>query len=96
MADPYDPRPPDLAGVALPDELLELVELLAQQVHQVWARGRLDEGWSWGPERDDTTLEHPCLVPYEELPEGEREYDRRTALGTIQAMLAEGYTIVPP
>lgn len=96
MAEPYDPQPPDLGGVDLPAELLDLVEVLAEQVHEVWARGRLDDGWTWGPERSDETHEHPCLVPYDELPEGERDYDRRTALGTIRAILARGYTIVPP
>ena len=92
----YDPRPGQLDGVEVPAGIADLVEVIARQVHDVWARGRLDDGWTWGPERNDTTLEHPCLVPYDELPEVEKDFDRRTALATIRAMLAEGYRILPP
>jgi ryanodine receptor 2 len=56
----------------------------------------MDEGWTYGPERDGQAKTHPCLVPYDELPEDEKEYDRTTALETLRAMVKPGYYIVPP
>ena len=91
--DRYEPRPEDFSGVRLPDELEPLVELMAKNVHEVWAAGRVAEGWTWGPERDDALKQHPCLVPYEELPEEEKEYDRRTAVGTLKLILKQGFRI---
>jgi hypothetical protein len=87
----YDPRPADLSGIELGKELEELTERLAEHVHDVWARRRLDEGWTYGPARDDAGKKHPCLVPYGDLPDAEREYDRATALGTLKTILALGY-----
>ncbi len=92
----YDPRPPDSDSVAVDENVMRLVETLARQVHDTWAHGRLTDGWTWGPERDDVKRTHPCLVPYEELSEEERAYDRQTALQTIRVLLALGYRIMPP
>jgi RyR domain len=89
----YEPAPIDTAGVELPDEIVELAELLARNVHDIWARQRLAQGWRYGPRRDDAARRHPDLVPYEQLPESEREYDRSTALQTLKAILALGYRI---
>jgi RyR domain len=82
--------------VELGPEILELTELLARHSHDVWARQRLAEGWRYGPRRDDGRKEHPCLVPYEELPESEKQYDRSTALETLKAITALGYRITRP
>lgn len=62
---------------------------------KVWAQTRIVQGWSYGPERDDATKKHPCLIPYEELPEAEREYDRNTAVETIRLILKLGFKIEP-
>lgn len=91
--DRYVPRPEDLSGVRLPRELDALVEMMARHVHEVWAAGRIADGWVWGPVRDDAMKRHPCLVPYEELPEEEKEYDRRTAVGTLKLILKQGFRI---
>ena len=89
----YTPKPIDTDKVKLPDELLELTERIAEQVHDVWSAGRIAEGWSYGEERDDRKRTHPCLVPYAELPDGEKEYDRATALATLKLIVALGYKI---
>ena len=52
-------------------------------------------GWKYGPVRDELKKEHPCLVPYEDLTEEEKDYDRATALSTIKYILANGYRIFP-
>ncbi len=92
----YQPKPIDTEGVALPPELLPLTERLAENSHDLWARQRLGQGWSFGPQRDDAKKLHPCLVPYDQLPESEKEYDRIAALGTLKAILKLGYRILPP
>ena len=89
----YEPKPIDTGAVELPDELLELTELLAENAHDNWARSRIAEGWSFGLARDDTAMEHPCLVPYAQLPDSEKEYDRDTAMETLKAVVALGYRI---
>lgn len=83
----------DTSKVELTDDILELTELLAKSVHGRWAAQRLSEGWTYGPERNDTRKETPVLVPFEDLPESEKEYDRKTALETLKAIIALGYVI---
>jgi ryanodine receptor 2 len=77
--------------VQLDREILELTERLAENAHDIWAQRRIAEGWTKGPKRDKK--EHPSLVPYKDLPESEKEYDRSAALETLKAMLALGYRI---
>jgi len=67
---------------------------LAKNSHDIWANQRLKEGWKYGPGRNDDLKEHPCLVPYEELPESEKEYDRNAAIMTLKAITALGYKII--
>jgi ryanodine receptor 2 len=75
----------------LSDELLALTEKLAENTHDVWAKGRIEQGWKYGKTRDDDNKLHPCLIPYSELPESEKEYDRNTALETIKLIYKLGY-----
>ena len=89
----YTPHPLDTTDVRLPESLNELMEQLARNVHEVWAAGRIADGWKWGEVRDDEQKLHPCLVSYDELPEIEKDYDRRTALATLKTIVKLGYTI---
>lgn len=93
MNNNYVPQPIDTSDVQLPVELNELVEKLAENVHEVWAKSRMDQGWTYGPERNDVLKHHPCLVPYDELPEVEKAYDRDTALGTLRFITKSGFKI---
>ena len=90
----YNPRPLDTSDVVLPESLTPLIEALAENVHDTWAKGRMDEGWTYGPVRDDAKKQHPCLVPYSELPESEKAYDRDTAISTLKLICKMGYRIV--
>ena len=89
----YNPQSRDLSSIALPAELGALVEALAENVHDTWARSRMNAGWTYGPTRDDARKTNPCLVPYGELPGSEKAYDRDTALATIKFILAAGWRI---
>lgn len=89
----YQPNPIKTDHIELPDSLLELTERIAKNVHEVWSAARISEGWVYGPERNDVLKTTPCLVPYEELPEEEKAYDRNTALETIKLIVSLGYRI---
>jgi ryanodine receptor 2 len=93
---PYTPNPIDTADVALPEDLKGLAELLSEHVHDVWALQRMAQSWTYGPKRNDDLKLHPCLVPYAELSESDKDLDRESALGTLRAILALGYRIEPP
>ncbi len=90
----YRPQPVDTSAVELPAEMMELAELMAENVHEVWAQTRMEQGWTYGPKRDDAQKKHPCLVPYAELPEEEKLYDRNTSQETLRFILAQGFSIV--
>ena len=91
----YHGVPISTEGVTLPPELGALVEQLAENNHDHWARQRINEGWTYGPQRDDARKTHPDLVPYGELPEEEKEYDRISVVETLKVILMLGYDIVP-
>lgn len=89
----YTPKPVDTSKIELPKELLELTEKIAENVHDIWAVGRISQGWTYGEKRDDDKKTTPCLVPYDMLSETEKEYDRATALETLKLIVALGYKI---
>lgn len=89
----YVPQPIDTNDVVLPKDLEQLVEKMSENVHDVWAETRIKQGWKYGEQRDDNKKTHPCLVPYEDLPEEEKEYDRNTSIGTLKLILKLGFKI---
>lgn len=89
----YIPKPINTSDVELPDELYQLMEQMAKNVHEAWALGRISEGWTFGPVRNDVLKQHPCLIPYEELPKSEKDYDRETAMSTIKLLIKLGYEL---
>ena len=89
----YTPQPADTSDITLPEELQQLVEQVAENVHEVWAQSRLSQGWVYGPERNDILKTHPHLIPYEDLPEVEKQYDRDTAVGTLKLIMKLGFKI---
>ena len=93
MKNSYVPQPVDTSDIQLPEELNALVEQMAKNVHDVWAQSRIEQGWTYGEERSDVLKQLPCLVPYDELPEVEKAYDRDTALGTLKLIRKLGFKI---
>lgn len=90
----YTPQPIDTKGIILPEELNALAEKIARNVHEVWSAGRMNDGWTYGQERNDAEKKHPCLVPYEELTEEEKEYDRNTSQETLKLIMKLGFKII--
>ncbi len=96
MNDHYQPMPVDTSDVQIPAQLEALTDLLARNTHEVWAQERISQGWTYGPTRDDARKTHPDLLPYEELTEVEKAYDRNTSMETLRLILKLGYRILPP
>ena len=89
----YSPKPIDTSKVKLAGDLLKLTERLAENAHDIWAKLRIEQGWTYGPKRDDATKKHPDLIPYADLPDSEKQYDRNAAMETLKAIIALGYGI---
>jgi hypothetical protein len=83
----------DVSKIQLEPELLELTETLARHLHDTWVRLRSSEGWTFGPTRNDERKEHPCLIPYDQLPETEKELDRQMTRATLSTLIALGFEI---
>lgn len=90
----YEPKPIDTRDVELDPEISALGELLARNTHEVWSANRIQDGWTYGSVRDDQKKHHPCLIPYDELPESERDYDRATSMQALKLIVKLGYKIV--
>lgn len=89
----YVPDPIDTKEVELPDELVQLTEVLAKNTHELWARKKMAEGWCYGQQLDNGKCTHPNLVPYHELPEADKDSDRVTAMEALRLAILLGYTI---
>ena len=89
----YKPQSIDTSSITLDDDLLKLTELIAENVHEVWAEGRVAEGWTYGPIKDSEKKETPCLVPYSQLTDAEKAYDRNTAMETLKLIVKLGFKI---
>ena len=60
----------------------------------IWSRAAMHEGWIYGPVRNDSKKQHPDLVPYAQLPDSEKEYDRIMAMNTLRLVRRLGYDII--
>ena len=90
----YIPQPIDTSSIDVPESLLLLGEYLAKNTHEVWAQQRMQDGWTYGKLRDADKKTHPDLVPYEDLPDSEKVYDRSVSMETLKVILSLGYRIV--
>lgn len=89
----YEPHPIDVDDVLLDDDLLELMEAIAENTHEVWAKERQKEGWTYGKERNDALKQNPDMVPYSDLTESEKEYDRKTAYTALRLAKKLGFKV---
>lgn len=89
----YTPKPIDTSSVKLSEEMAELVEPLAKNTHEVWARLRISGGWRYGPSRNEVQREHPDLMPYDQLSDEEKQFDRETVVELLKVIVALGYRL---
>lgn len=89
----YTPKPIETAHINLSQNQHRLIELLSANAHDVWAQKRQADGWTYGPSRNDALKTHPSLVPFDDLPESEKDYDRVMVEQVIRGAIAIGYKI---
>lgn len=89
----YEPSPIDTSNVELPKDLQPLVEKMSENVHELWSKMRIEQGWKYGEQRNDNEKTHPCLIPYKDLPDKEKVYDRTTSVETLKLIIKLGFKI---
>nr|NP_001246206.1 ryanodine receptor, isoform J [Drosophila melanogaster]AFH07961.1 ryanodine receptor, isoform J [Drosophila melanogaster] len=92
----YKPAPLDLSAVTLTPKLEELVDQLAENTHNLWARERIQQGWTYGLNEDSENHRSPHLVPYAKVDEAIKKANRDTASETVRTLLVYGYVLDPP
>lgn len=55
--------------------LSAVTELTPEQSHELWLREKAHDDWRWGPVKDPAKKEHPCFLPYDQLPAAEKAKD---------------------
>lgn len=96
QANGYKPSPLDLNAVSLTPKLEELVDQLAENTHNLWAKERIQQGWTYGLNEDSENYRSPHLVPYSKVDEAIKKANRDTASETVRTLLVYGYQLDPP
>ncbi|XP_055857544.1 ryanodine receptor isoform X11 [Episyrphus balteatus] len=96
QANGYKPAPLDLSAVTLTPKLEELVDQLAENTHNLWAKERIQQGWTYGLNEDSENHRSPHLVPYSKVDEAIKKANRDTASETVRTLLVYGYVLDPP
>uniref|UniRef100_A0A182QKY2 Ryanodine receptor 3, brain n=1 Tax=Anopheles farauti TaxID=69004 RepID=A0A182QKY2_9DIPT len=92
----YKPAPLDLSAAVLTPKMEELVDQLAENTHNLWAKERIQQGWTYGLNEDSENLRSPHLVPYSKVDEAIKKANRDTASETVRTLLIYGYNLDPP
>jgi hypothetical protein len=51
-------------------------DALSSAQHDAWSKDKIDSGWVFGEVKDSEKKTHPCLIPFEELPEFQQKKDK--------------------
>ncbi|XP_046677460.1 LOW QUALITY PROTEIN: ryanodine receptor-like [Homalodisca vitripennis] len=92
----YKPAPLDLSAITLNPKMEELVDQLAENTHNLWAKERIQQHWTYGLNEDPDMLRSPHLVPYNKVDEAIKKANRDTASETVRTLLVYGYNLDPP
>uniref|UniRef100_A0ABM5FAI2 Ryanodine receptor 3 n=1 Tax=Pogona vitticeps TaxID=103695 RepID=A0ABM5FAI2_9SAUR len=96
MSNGYKPAPLDLSEVKLLPSQEVLVDKLAENAHNVWAKDRIKQGWTYGIQQDLKNKRNPRLVPYSLLDERTKKSNRDSLREAVRTVAAYGYNIEPP
>ncbi|KAK6307192.1 hypothetical protein J4Q44_G00223400 [Coregonus suidteri] len=96
MSNGYKPTPLELSDVKLTPGQELLVDKLAENAHNVWAKDRIKQGWTYGIQQDVKSKRNPRLVPYTLLDERTKKSNRDSLREAIRTLIGYGYNIEPP
>ncbi|XP_074985826.1 ryanodine receptor 3 isoform X13 [Caretta caretta] len=96
MSNGYKPAPLDLSEVKLLPSQEVLVDKLAENAHNVWAKDRIKQGWTYGIQQDLKNKRNPRLVPYALLDERTKKSNRDSLREAVRTFAGYGYNIEPP
>ncbi|XP_072786244.1 ryanodine receptor 3 isoform X11 [Taeniopygia guttata] len=96
MSNGYKPAPLDLSEVKLLPSQEFLVDKLAENAHNVWAKDRIKQGWTYGIQQDLKNKRNPRLVPYALLDERTKKSNRDSLREAVRTFAGYGYSIEPP
>ncbi|XP_037397585.1 ryanodine receptor 3-like isoform X3 [Pygocentrus nattereri] len=95
MSNGYKPTPLELSDVKLTPSQELLVDKLAENAHNVWAKDRIKQGWTYGIQQDLKSKRNPRLVPYALLDERTKKSNRDSLREAIRTLIGYGYNIEP-
>ncbi|KAJ8269879.1 hypothetical protein GJAV_G00107820 [Gymnothorax javanicus] len=90
----FIPIPVETSQIVVPPHLEAVRDKLAENIHELWGKNKIELGWSYGKIRDDNKRQHPCLVDFSKLPETERNYNSQMSTETLKTLLALGCHVV--
>ncbi|OCT64786.1 hypothetical protein XELAEV_18041025mg [Xenopus laevis] len=96
MSNGYKPAPLDLSDLKLLPAQEVLVDKLAENAHNVWAKDRIKQGWTYGIQQDLKNKRNPRLVPYALLDERTKKSNRDSLREAVRTFIGYGYNIEPP
>ncbi|XP_076818158.1 ryanodine receptor 2-like isoform X3 [Clavelina lepadiformis] len=96
MASGYKPSPLDLSHLKLTQQMEDLVERLADNAHNVWARERVKQGWTYGVNLDVGKKRNPRLVPFSLLDDLAKQSNRNSIRELVRTLIGHGYMVEPP
>ena len=80
----FFPTPISTENMSLSPTVMDVIDVLSENLHEVWSVNKIDAGWTYGPSRDDTAKTTPCLTHYAELTDVDRNYDITLTVETIK------------
>ncbi|XP_047673442.1 ryanodine receptor 2 isoform X7 [Tachysurus fulvidraco] len=92
----YKPAPMDLSHIKLASTQEAMVDRLAENAHNVWARDRIRQGWTYGIQQDVKNKRNPRLVPYALLDERTKKSNKDSLREAVRTLLGYGYNLEAP
>ena len=90
----FTPNPVDTTSIEVPAYIEGVRDRLAENLHEIWAMYKIEQGWKYSEFRNDAQKLHNCITQFEMLPQDEKHYDSTLAMETLKTMFAIGYEVI--
>ncbi|KAJ6664647.1 hypothetical protein lerEdw1_006220 [Lerista edwardsae] len=92
----YKPAPMDLSCIKLTPSQEAMVDKLAENAHNVWARDRIRQGWTYGIQQDVKNRRNPRLVPYALLDDRTKKSNKDSLREAVRTLIGYGFNLEAP